>query len=76
MNDTRSQPLAPNSGSNGEARPAGPVQFVTTQWTAVLTAGRSDSTHAQAALEQLCRAYWHPLYAFVRRQGHDEHDAQ
>ena len=52
------------------------MQFVTTQWTAVLAAGRSDSTHAQAALEQLCRAYWHPLYAFVRWQGHDEQDAQ
>lgn len=76
MNNTRSQPLAPDSGSNGEARHVGAVHFVTTQWTAVLAAGRSESTHAHAALEQLCRAYWHPLYAFVRRQGHDEHDAQ
>jgi RNA polymerase sigma factor (sigma-70 family) len=42
----------------------------------VLSAGRSDSTHAQAALEKLCRTYWLPIYAFVRRAGHNSHDAQ
>lgn len=30
----------------------------------------------EEALEKLCRAYWYPLYAFVRRLGHDSHDAQ
>ncbi len=59
-----------------ETQPAGAAQFVTTQWTAVLAAGRSDSTHARTALEKLCRDYWFPLYAYVRRQGHDAHDAQ
>ena len=39
----------------------------------MLQAASGDST---AALERLCRAYWYPLYAFVRRQGHDAHDAQ
>jgi RNA polymerase sigma factor (sigma-70 family) len=42
----------------------------------VLTAGRSDSTHARNALEKLCRTYWPPIYAFVRRQGNSPHDAQ
>jgi len=42
----------------------------------VLAAGRSDSTHARTALEKLCRTYWQPIYAFVRRQGHSPHDAQ
>jgi RNA polymerase sigma-70 factor (ECF subfamily) len=42
----------------------------------VLNAGRNDSTHARAALEKLCRTYWHPIYAFVRRQGYSPPDAQ
>jgi RNA polymerase sigma-70 factor (ECF subfamily) len=42
----------------------------------VLTAGRSDSTHAHVALEKLCRTYWPPIYAFIRRQGNSPHDAQ
>jgi RNA polymerase sigma factor (sigma-70 family) len=50
--------------------------FVTTQWTAVLTAGRRDTTRAKLALEQLCRNYWPPLYAYVRRQGRSPEDAQ
>ena len=37
---------------------------------------RGDSAGAQAALAKLCAAYWYPLYAFVRRQGLGEHDAQ
>lgn len=50
--------------------------FVTTQWTAVLSAARSDTPRAQAALENLCRTYWHPLYAYVRRRGYSPEDAQ
>jgi len=50
--------------------------FVTTHWSVVLTAGRSDSTDARAALEKLCRTYWHPIYAFVRRRGYSAEDAQ
>jgi RNA polymerase sigma factor (sigma-70 family) len=51
-------------------------QFVTTRWTIVLTAGRTDTTQAQAALEKLCQTYWYPLYAYVRRHGHSPEDAQ
>jgi RNA polymerase sigma-70 factor (ECF subfamily) len=50
--------------------------FQTTRWTIVLNAGRSDSTQARSALAELCQSYWYPLYAFVRRQGHQAHDAQ
>lgn len=46
-----------------------------TDWTVVKTAGQSG-TAAGAALEQLCRTYWYPLYAYVRRRGHSQHDAQ
>lgn len=43
-----------------------------------MAAGRSESEpgQAQAALAQLCQAYWAPLYAFVRSRGHAVHDAQ
>lgn len=48
--------------------------FVTTQWSAVLTAGRSDTTRARSAPEQLCRNYRPPLYAYVRRRGYSPED--
>jgi DNA-directed RNA polymerase specialized sigma24 family protein len=50
--------------------------FVTTHWSVVLTAGHSDTTRAQAALEQLCRNYWHPLYAYVRCAGYSREEAE
>ena len=31
---------------------------------------------ARRALEQLCLAYWYPLYAFVRSRGYSPEDAQ
>jgi hypothetical protein len=37
--------------------------FATTHWSVVRTAARPDTTQAGAALEQLCRTYWYPLYA-------------
>jgi RNA polymerase sigma-70 factor (ECF subfamily) len=55
--------------------PASP-KFLPTRWTVVLAAGSDDSPEAHDALEKLCRAYWPPIYAFVRRQGHSPHDAQ
>lgn len=53
-----------------------PRSFCTTHWSLVLAAGQEDSTLAKAALEKLCRTYWYPLYAYVRRRGYAEHDAQ
>ena len=41
----------------------------------MLRAGTDSASGAQA-LDQLCRTYWYPLYAFVRRKGHGPHDAQ
>lgn len=54
----------------------GPPAFVTTHWSAVLAAQRSDSTRAQNALAALCQTYWYPLYAYVRRRGYAPADAQ
>jgi RNA polymerase sigma factor (sigma-70 family) len=42
----------------------------------VVAAGGAGTTSARDALEKLCRTYWYPLYAFVRRQGHSVADAQ
>jgi RNA polymerase sigma-70 factor (ECF subfamily) len=53
-----------------------PQWFVTTHWSVVIAAGHGDSTRAQIALEKLCKNYWYPLYAFVRRLGHGPHDAE
>jgi RNA polymerase sigma-70 factor (ECF subfamily) len=50
--------------------------FVTTHWSLVLAAGKGASPDAQAALASLCQTYWYPLYAYVRRQGHQPDDAQ
>ena len=49
--------------------------FVTTHWSVVLAAARSDTTHAHDALARLCQTYWHPLYAYVRRRGYSPEDA-
>lgn len=50
--------------------------FSTTHWSVVLAARQKTSEEATAAMERLCRAYWRPLYAFVRRRGYEVHDAQ
>jgi len=50
--------------------------FATTHWSVVLEAKGSDSARASEALEKLCRIYWPPLYAFIRRNGYNEADAQ
>lgn len=42
----------------------------------MLAAAEQNSASADAALERLCRAYWYPLYAHVRRRGNDPHQAQ
>lgn len=41
-----------------------------------MLAGQDGTAKAEAALETLCRTYWYPLYAYVRRQGQTAHDAQ
>jgi len=50
--------------------------FATTHWSVVLAAGDADSQLAGRALERLCRTYWPPLYAFLRREGRSEADTQ
>src|SRR5262249_3275676 len=54
------------------------TSFVSTRWTVVLEAGDSAtaSAHAHSALSELCRIYWRPLYAFLRKHGYSSEDAQ
>ncbi len=55
----------------------GAREFHTTRWSLVLAAQHAgDATRAHKAMSVLCRDYWYPLYAFVRRRGHAPHDAQ
>jgi RNA polymerase sigma factor (sigma-70 family) len=58
--------------------PPGPRQFATTHWSLVGAArpDEASQTRAREALEELCRAYWYPLYAFVRSRGYSAVDAQ
>ena len=51
-------------------------RFNTTHWSVVLAAGDTRSATALAALEELCRTYWFPLYAYVRRRGNSPEEAQ
>jgi RNA polymerase sigma factor (sigma-70 family) len=53
-----------------------PARFRTTHWSAILVAAESQMPGSQAALTELCRLYWYPLYAYARRRGHGPPDAQ
>jgi RNA polymerase sigma-70 factor (ECF subfamily) len=64
-----SKPSSETSGGRGEL-------FLTTRWTVVLAAGGKSTPQAERALEELCGAYWYPLYAYVRRRGHAKADAE
>ena len=50
--------------------------FFTTHWGLVLSAAEHPKPDAEAALATLCERYWYPLYAFVRRAGHDPDEAR
>lgn len=58
------------------AEPRATYQFTTTHWSVVTSAGREVSEASSAALEKLCRAYWYPLFVYVRRRGYGEEQAK
>ncbi|HMP83384.1 MAG TPA: sigma factor [Verrucomicrobiota bacterium] len=65
--------------NSGESTPASTTPgdiFATTHWTVVLAAGARHTPQSDAALEQLCKTYWFPLYAYARRRGHTKADAE
>ena len=51
-------------------------RFATTHWSVVMAAGRPKSASYQQALETLCKTYWFPLYAYLRRHGCDSNQAE
>ena len=50
--------------------------FVTTHWSVVLAARKDEPSQSRKALEELCRAYWVPLYSYIRRRGYAHEDAK
>ncbi len=65
------------SGDNGaRVTPAFSGEFTATHWSVVLAATEQERPEAAEALETLCRTYWYPLYAYVRRTGHGAEDAE
>lgn len=64
------------SSASSDASSAPGDVFATTHWTVVLAAGRRHTPQSDHALEELCRTYWFPLYAYVRRRGHTKADAE
>jgi RNA polymerase sigma-70 factor (ECF subfamily) len=53
-----------------------PRAFATSNWSMIVRAGASASAGTQAALADLCRIYWYPLYWFTRSRGLPQHDAE
>ena len=56
--------------------PGGGGAFLTTHWSVILAANEQDPLRASGALERLCRTYWTPLYAYIRRDGCQKADAE
>jgi RNA polymerase sigma-70 factor (ECF subfamily) len=68
-------PIAEGGGGAGcyntpmsNPSPAPAAHFATTRWSLIVAAQQPG---APQALADLCRLYWYPLYAYVRRRGHD-----
>jgi RNA polymerase sigma-70 factor (ECF subfamily) len=55
---------------------AGASEFATTRWSLVLGTAARDAAESRSALETLCRAYWYPIYAYIRRRVGDIHEGQ
>jgi DNA-directed RNA polymerase specialized sigma24 family protein len=61
--------------SDPEGSPSSKAPFPTTRWSRVAAAVDPAEPGARAVLEELCRAYWYPLYALIRRRGYGPDEA-
>lgn len=71
-------PEPANEGSN-PAPPnfeAGYSYSVATKWSLVWQAGHATTRRMRAALQDICQQYWSPIYAYIRRLGNSEQDAE
>lgn len=71
--------LPADMAQTSEVKPdlfAAGTRFPPTLWSVVLLAGQTSSEQSHEALATLCRAYWFPLYAYLRRQGKSPPDAE
>jgi RNA polymerase sigma-70 factor (ECF subfamily) len=50
--------------------------FPTTSWSLIRRAAKLEAPESRAALASLCRDYWHPLYAYLRRSGWSKEDSE
>ena len=66
--------VSPESGHGFQPQGAG--RFPTTHWSLVISAGEKSTPQSEEALAKLCEDYWYPLYAFTRRKGCSEDEAQ
>ena len=66
------------SGPNGQERAEEQRVFVTTRWSLVISGGSADGDEqkTQAALTELCRTYWRPIFSFICARGYSAEDAQ
>jgi RNA polymerase sigma-70 factor (ECF subfamily) len=64
-----------STGTTDTSGHSGGAAFATTHWSVVLEA-QGESAAAQEALEKLCRTYWRPIFAFLRRQGNPPEQAE
>jgi len=64
----------PNSQAKRDSSSYPKAGFATTQWSIVISAGQPSQS--REALATLCQSYWYPLYAYLRRKGHQSAEAQ
>ncbi len=55
---------------------SGHKTFPTTQWTLIDRATAGNPEDRSLALEEICAAYWTPVYAYIRARGYTPHDAE
>ena len=70
------QPPAEPSATSAPERAAASARFADTRWSVVLRAGGGADGDAATALENLCRLYWYPVYAWIRGRGHGPEESQ
>ena len=67
-----------NSRSRKKEKTSTSGAFVTTRWSIILSGANSEGGENQvrAALAELCRIYWRPIFFFIARRGYSPEDAE